>query len=276
MIASFIARKVKQTQYFDQAGRRLPVTVLEAGPCPVVQIKDMDRDGYTSIQLGFGTRKISKNPQVGHAKKARLTETPRFLREFRVSDAPVVEVGTVITVDQVFAPGDEIAVTGVSKGKGFAGVVKRHHFRGGPATHGQSDRERAPGSVGGTTTPGRVYKGKRMAGRMGSDTVTIKGLKVMAVDSERNLLTISGLVPGAANSLIMINRLSELQAKPEVAEEVKPETKEEVKAEEKPEVKEPKEEKVEAKAEVKEEKEVKKEVKEAAPKEVAEEKKTKE
>lgn len=245
MIASFLARKLRQTQYFDTAGRRLPVTILEAGPCPVVQIKNIDHDGYTSIQLGFGTRKNTKNPQIGHAKKARLDKTPRFLREFRVSEVPSVEVGTVITVDQVFAPGDEIAVTGVSKGKGFAGVVKRHHFRGGPATHGQSDRERAPGSVGGTTTPGRVYKGKRMAGRMGTDTVTVKGLKVMVVDAEKNLLTISGLVPGAANGLILINRLSELQAKPEVKptsaeatagkeeakEEVKPEVKEEIKEE---------------------------------------------
>lgn len=217
MIASFIARKLRQTQYFDGAGRRLPVTILEAGPCPVVQIKDMDHDGYTSIQLGFGTRKHPKNPQVGHAKKARLDKTPRFLREFRVDAAPAIVAGTVVTVDQVFAAGDEISVTGVSKGKGFAGVVKRHHFRGGPATHGQSDRERAPGSIGGTTTPGRVYKGKRMAGRMGNDTVTVKGLKVMAVDAEKNLLTISGLVPGATNGLIIINRLSELQVKPSSA-----------------------------------------------------------
>lgn len=209
MIASFLAKKIRQTQHFDDTGRRHPATILEAGPCAVVQIKTVDRDGYSALQLGFGDRKQTKKPQQGHAKKARLDKMPRFLREVPVSTSEELTPGTMLTVDQIFMPGDVVTVAATSKGKGFAGVVKRHHFRGGPATHGQSDRERAPGSIGGATTPGRVYKGKRMAGRMGGERVSIKGLKVLVVDKEKNKLTVSGLIPGPVQGLIMVTRISE-------------------------------------------------------------------
>jgi len=217
MIATIIAKKIRQTQVFDKNDRRWPATVFEAGPCPVVQVKTDTTDGYTAVQLGFGTKRVHKvaKPQQGHFKKARLDTMPRFLQEVRVVDktGTLPEVGSVMTIDQLFAPGDVVSVAGTSKGKGFAGVVKRHKFAGGPATHGQSDRERAPGSIGGTTTPGRVYRGKRMAGRMGSETVTVKGLRVMTVDSAHHTLTISGLVPGACGSLLTISRISPLTIK---------------------------------------------------------------
>ena len=139
-------------------------------------------------------------------KKAGLDKKPRFLREIRVGDVGELKLGAEIKVGDVFAPGDPVRVTGTSKGKGFAGVVKRHHFAGGPRTHGQSDRERAPGSIGQTTTPGRVYRGKRMAGRMGTDTVTVRGLKVIAVDPENNTVTIKGLVPGGRKGLLLVQK----------------------------------------------------------------------
>jgi large subunit ribosomal protein L3 len=213
MITAFLAKKLKQTQLFDASGRRHAVTILEAGPCPVLQIKTPEKDGYTAVQIGMGIRNNPRQPQQGHAKHARLTKTPRFLREIR-EEAGDLTVGTTITVDQIFQAGDMIAVTGVSKGKGFAGVVKRHHFAGGPATHGQSDRERAPGSIGGTTTPGRVYKGKRMAGRMGGEMVTVKGLKVVSVDIAKNQLIVSGLIPGAANGLMFVKRINKREEQP--------------------------------------------------------------
>lgn len=215
MIASFLARKNKQTQVFTPKGERVPVTILEAGPCPVVYIKTKEKDGYGAIQLGFDSKNNPQKPQQGHIKHARLTKTPRFLREIPFSPSDTeLSAGTIITVDQVFEEGDTVSVTGISKGKGFAGVVKRHHFAGGPATHGQSDRERAPGSIGGTTTPGRVYKGKRMAGRMGGNRVTVKGLKVMAIDKEKNSLTVSGPVPGSVKGIVMITRTNERIVKP--------------------------------------------------------------
>ncbi len=205
MIQGLLATKGPQAQMFDSSGKRIPVTVVVAGPCWVTRITD--GGSYKSLQLAFGATKHIAKAQEGIMKKAGLDTKPRFLREIRVSDlGETVKVGSVIQVGDVFAPGDKISVTGTSKGKGFAGAVKRHGFHGGPRTHGQSDRERAPGSVGSGTTPGRVYRGKRMAGRMGSDRVTVAGLEVVAVDAEKNTLKIKGLVPGAKHGLLIIQK----------------------------------------------------------------------
>ena len=214
MLPAFIGRKIRQTQTFSDSGVRIPVTLIEAGPCVVVQIKTAEKDGYTSVQLGLGSKRVKNvsKPVLGHVKKAGVGEQPpRFLSEIRIWDQNVLanealKVGAKILVDQVFTVGDKISVSGVSKGKGFAGVVKRHGFSGGPRTHGQSDRERAPGSVGQTTTPGRVYKGKRMAGRMGGQQATLTHLSVIAMDSAKNLLTVKGLIPGARGSLVTIHK----------------------------------------------------------------------
>lgn len=203
MITAVLGSKQKQSQTFDDNGKRIPVTHIVAGPNWVTEIEEAPT--YKSIQLGFGSKKNLSKAQLGHLKKAGLEEKQlRFLRSFTVSDFGELKPGSQITVESVFAVGDKVRVTGVSKGKGFAGVVKRHNFRGGPRTHGQSDRERAPGSIGQTTTPGRVYRGKRMAGRMGSDTVTVRGLKVVAVDPTTQTVTVKGLIPGGANGLVII------------------------------------------------------------------------
>lgn len=205
MINGLLGIKLGQSQQFDPEGRRIPVTNIQAGPCWVTRITDMG--DYHSLQLAFGSTKHMSKANEGHIKKAGLDRRPRFLREIRTNDLPEgITPGVEITADKVFSPGDAIAVTGTSKGKGFAGVVKRHGFAGGPRTHGQSDRERAPGSIGQTTTPGRVYKGKRMAGRMGNDRVTVRGLRVVAVDSQKNILTVKGLVPGAQKGLLLIQK----------------------------------------------------------------------
>lgn len=212
---AILGQKIDQSHEFTPDGVRIPVTHIMAGPCPVVMVKTADTDGYTSIQIGFGERKIKNTTKqlLGHAKKAGLDKNPpRFLKEIKVNAEPKTEnfafkPGTVIKVADVLKAGDQIQVTGISKGKGFQGAVRRHHFKGGPRTHGQSDRERAPGSIGQTTTPGRVYKGKRMAGRMGNDRVTVKNLKVVSIDSEKNLLTVKGLVPGGRNSLLIIKKM---------------------------------------------------------------------
>lgn len=207
MIPGLLGTKIKQTQTFTETGMRIPVTLIQVGPCWVTQIKNADT--YHSIQIGFGTTKHVAKAQAGEMKKAGLTIQPRFLREIRVPSVDQdITVGRTVSVGDVFAPGDIVRVNGTSKGKGFAGVVKRHHFSGGPRTHGQSDRERAPGSIGQTTTPGRVYKGKRMAGRMGNEKITITGLTVIAVDQEKNTLTVKGLVPGPAHGLVLLRKES--------------------------------------------------------------------
>jgi len=214
MLNVILGEKIDQTRRFTEKGKSIPVTLIKAGPCPVVQIKTKDDEGYWAIQLGFGSKKAKKTtkPILGHLKKAGLKKRPRFLREIRVDEkegkklADEVKPGGEISVKDVFKVGDKIMVTGISKGKGFAGVVKRWGFAGGPRTHGQSDRERAPGSIGQTTTPGRVHKGKKMPGRMGNERVTIKGLKVIEIDEEKNLLVIKGLVPGAKKGLLMIKK----------------------------------------------------------------------
>lgn len=191
---------MNQSQAFDESGRRIPVTYIQAGPCWVTEVSD------TSVQLGFGVIKNLRKPQEGHIKKAGLTTKLRFLRSFRLGDRGDLTLGKEIKAADVFAAGDKVKITGVSKGKGFAGVVKRHGFAGGPRTHGQSDRERAPGSIGQTTTPGRVYRGKRMAGRMGGQTQTTGRLSIVSVDNEKNIVTVKGLVPGAKNGLLILSK----------------------------------------------------------------------
>jgi len=199
---AILGKKVGMTQIFDERGEIVSVTLVEAGPCYITQVKSEEKDGYTALQLGFGETKRLNKPQRGHLK-----ELPplRYLREVRVKDVQGYQVGQKFDAS-VFSMGDLVDVTGISKGKGFAGVMKRHGFRGGPATHGQSDRARAPGSIGATTTPGRVFKGKRMAGRMGNERVTVQNLKVALVDPERNLLGIRGSIPGNRGGLVMVQK----------------------------------------------------------------------
>jgi large subunit ribosomal protein L3 len=203
-----IGKKVGMTQIFDDRGEVIPVTVIEAGPCFVAQIKTVERDGYTAIQMGFEEIKPKRltQPQLKHLQKSNLPAL-RHLREFRMAPDEMadLEEGQKITVD-IFEAGEFVDVTGVSKGRGFAGVVKRHGFRGGPKTHGQSDRHRAPGSIGACYTPGRVFKGKRMPGRMGGERVTVQNLQVVTVDPERNLLAIRGAIPGARNGLVVVRQ----------------------------------------------------------------------
>jgi large subunit ribosomal protein L3 len=201
---SLLGYKEKQTQTFTERGVRIPVTYIRTGPCYVTKIETTPT--YTNIQLGFGMRNSINKPLQGTLKKAGVKEKPRFLRSIRVPDSANLTVGKEIKVADVFTEGDRIRVTGMSKGKGFAGVVKRHGFAGGPKTHGQSDRERAPGSIGQTTTPGRVYRGKRMAGKMGQDKVTVKGLRVVSVDSKNNLLVVMGLVPGPVKGMVVVSK----------------------------------------------------------------------
>jgi large subunit ribosomal protein L3 len=203
MIQGLIGKKLGMSQIFDESGLAHPVTVLEVGPCVVTQIKTQERDGYSALQLGFGLDKRLNRPERGHRRESGFMS--RTLREVDVDDASQYEVGQVVKAD-AFAEGDLVDVIGTSKGRGFQGGVKRHGFRGGPRTHGQSDRLRAPGSIGSSATPGRVFKGMRMAGRMGNDRVTVQNLKVLRVDSERNLLLVKGSVPGANDGLVIVQR----------------------------------------------------------------------
>jgi large subunit ribosomal protein L3 len=204
MLKGLIGKKVGMTQIFDDAGAAIPVTIIEAGPCFVTQIRLPENDGYSAVQLGFDEAKPKRltGGQMGHLKRNNLPPL-RFLREFREKD-PEVSEGDKITVDKVFEVGEFVDVIGTSKGKGFAGAVKRYHFRGGPKTHGQSDRQRAPGSRGSGTTPGRVYKGSRGPGHMGHERVTVQNLAVVLVDGERNLLAVRGAIPGPKGGVVMI------------------------------------------------------------------------
>ncbi|MCB0043879.1 MAG: 50S ribosomal protein L3 [Caldilineaceae bacterium] len=204
MMRGILGKKVGMTQLFDDSGEVIPVTVIEAGPCTVTQVKTTDSDGYNAIQIGFeetAERKLTKG-QRGHLAKAGAANLRR-LRELRYEDAPAFSAGDVIKAD-IFEEGDFVDVTGISKGKGFAGTVKRHGFAGGPKTHGQSDRHRAPGSAGAGTTPGHTFPGMRGPGQMGNKRVTVQNVKVALVDAERNLLAIRGAVPGARGSLVLI------------------------------------------------------------------------
>ena len=205
MMKGILGKKVGMTQIFDENGVVVPVTIVEAGPCFVTQRKTQDKDGYDAIQLGFHEVKENKvnKPIAGHLKKSGAPAI-KYMREFRVSNPDDYEEGQKIDVS-VFSVGDKVDVVGTSKGKGFAGVVKRHHFKGGPKTHGQSDRWRAPGSVGAGSTPGRVFKGTRMAGRMGNQRVTVQNVRIALVDPDKNLLGIKGAVPGGKNGLVIIS-----------------------------------------------------------------------
>lgn len=214
MINSILGSKLSQSQFFDADGNRIPVTNILAGPCVVIRQKTTEVDGYNSVVIGFGMRraKTLNKAEIGNFTKAGIKEKlPRFLNEVKITDSDSDKEkyipGANITVTEVLKEGDVVEITGTAKGSGFAGVVKRHHFKGGPRTHGQSDRERAPGSIGQTTTPGRVYKGKRMAGRMGQNQVTVKNLKVVKIDPEQNIVTIKGLVAGKTNSLLLIKKV---------------------------------------------------------------------
>ncbi|MFC1998086.1 50S ribosomal protein L3 [Chloroflexota bacterium] len=197
-----IGKKIGMTQVFNEDGTVEAVTAIEAGPCVITQVRTADKEGYTSVQLAYGTAKKLNQPEKKHLGDLGLFKN---LREFRVDDAAGTEVGQVVNVD-IFQADDTVDVIGTSKGRGFAGVMKRHGFHGGPKTHGQSDRARAPGSVGAGSTPGRVFKGKRMPGHMGNARVTIKNLKVARVDQDRNVIMVKGAVPGARNGLLIIRR----------------------------------------------------------------------
>ncbi|NLG98069.1 MAG: 50S ribosomal protein L3 [Chloroflexi bacterium] len=203
MVKGLIGKKIGMTQIFDENGAAIPVTVIEAGPCYVTQVRKPERDGYSAVQLGFGETKPKRltGGQLGHLKRNNLPPL-KYLREFRVKD-PDVQEGDQVTV-AVFGVGERVDIVGTSKGKGFQGGVKRYHFGGGPATHGQSDRQRAPGSRGAGTTPGRVYKGSRGPGHMGNDRVTAQSLKVVLVDPERNLIGVHGSVPGARGGVVLV------------------------------------------------------------------------
>jgi large subunit ribosomal protein L3 len=203
MIQGLIGRKLGMTQVFDDRGVVHPVTVVEAGPCVVTQVKTDEKDGYAALQLGFGLDNRLNRPERGHRQASGFMS--RDLREVKAENVTDYTVGEVLQAD-VFAEGEIVDVTGTSKGKGFQGGVKRHGFAGGPKTHGQSDRHRAPGSIGSSATPGRVFKGMRMAGHMGNERVTVQNLKVIRVDTERNLLLIEGSVPGPNQGLLIIRR----------------------------------------------------------------------
>jgi large subunit ribosomal protein L3 len=204
MLKGLIGKKIGMTQIFDDSGLAIPVTLIEAGPCYVTQIRQPEKDGYSAVQLGFEEVKPKRltGGRLGHLKRNGLPPL-RYLREFRIKE-PSVEEGATINVADAFAVGERVDVVGTSKGKGFQGAVKRHGFAGGPRTHGQSDRLRAPGSRGATTTPGRVFKGARGPGHMGFDRVTVQNLDVVLVDAERNLLGVRGAVPGPKGGLLVI------------------------------------------------------------------------
>lgn len=205
MFKGLIGKKIGMAQIFDEDGVAIPVTLIEAGPCYVTQVRLPEKDGYSAVQLGFEETKPKRltGGELGHLKRNNLNLPPlRFLREFRVKNPQVAE-GDVVKVD-VFGVGERVDVVGTSKGRGFQGGVKRYHFRGGPKTHGQSDRHRAPGSRSSGTTPGRVYKGSRGPGHMGNDRVTAQNLKVAIVDPERNLIGVKGAIPGARGGLVVI------------------------------------------------------------------------
>lgn len=206
-MSGMIGKKLGMTNIFDEKGNIIPVTVIEAVPNIVTQIKTVEKDGYEAVQLAVGNRKAKRTPKPiqGHAAKANFKETfPRIFREFRGFDISTLQLGAEIRMD-IFAEGDRITVSGKSKGKGFQGVVRRHNFNGvGETTHGQSDRPRSPGSVGASSYPSRVFKGTRMAGRMGNDRVTVRNLKVVRLDKEANVLFVKGSVPGPTNSYVEI------------------------------------------------------------------------
>ncbi len=204
MLKGLIGRKIGMTQIFDESGRAIPVTLLEAGPCFVSQVKNAETDGYSAVQLAFGETKPKRlsKAELGHLKTNNLPPV-RVLREFRTKKLEDINPGDELKAS-VFAAGEYVDVIGTSKGKGFAGAMKRHGFHGGPKSHGQSDRQRSPGSSGSGTTPGRVYKGKRRPGHMGDVQVTSSHIRIAMVDPERNLIAVQGSVPGAKGGTVVI------------------------------------------------------------------------
>src|SRR5215213_3284970 len=199
MVRGLLGRKLGMTQAFDDNGRAVALTIVQAGPCWVTQLRTPERDGYSAAQIGYEETKRLNRAEQGHLK---ATPKLRHLREIPLDEGEAVTVGTKIDVSML-QPGQFVDVTGTSKGRGFAGVVKRHGFRGGPKTHGQSDRWRRPGSIGSGTTPGRVFKGMRMGGHMGDEKVTVQNLEILRVDTERNLVAIKGAVPGPRGGLVI-------------------------------------------------------------------------
>lgn len=204
---SLLGTKLGMTRIFDDQARAIPVTVIEAGPCRVIQIRTEDNDGYTAVQLAYGelpARKVNK-PQAGHFAKAGAAPA-RHLIEVRVDGAESYEVGQELAVDELFEPGVWVDVTGVSKGKGFQGVMKRHNFRGKEASHGAHKVHRSPGAIGACATPSRVFKGTKLPGRMGGERSTVLNLAVVGVDAGRNLLVVKGAVPGPKGGLVFVRR----------------------------------------------------------------------
>ena len=202
-----IGKKIGMTQIFDDAGNAFAATVIEAGPCYVTQVKSAETDGYNAVQVGFEEKraKLATKAEIGHVTKVSLKPF-RILKEFRNFECEqALESGVEIKAD-IFRAGESVSITGVSKGRGFAGVVKRHNFAGGPKTHGQSDRWRAPGSIGQSSWPSRVMKGMKMGGRMGGKNVTVQNLKILKVDSENNIIIIKGAIPGPNKSIVLIRK----------------------------------------------------------------------
>ena len=215
MLDTILAVKQKMGAVYI-SDRRFPVTWVKVDPCVVTQIKHKDKDGYYAIQLGSGSKRTEKltKPLQNHLKNVTKNKiAPKYLREVRLREEASLKVGDVVKLTDVLKKGDVVSVTGISKGKGFAGVVKRWGFAGGPKTHGQSDRERAPGSIGQRTTPGRVYKGKKMAGRMGGDQVSVKGLLVVEMDENNNLVAVVGAIPGKTGGLLYVKKIGERDLK---------------------------------------------------------------
>ena len=208
-MSGILGKKLGMTSLFDESGESIPCTIIEAGPCYVTQVRTLAKDGYDAVQLGFDAKpdRLVTKPERGHFDRAKA-KALRLMREFRESNGLPRELGAEVRVD-IFAQGDVVDVSGRSKGRGFQGVVKRHHFGGvGMTTHGQSDRVRAPGSIGASSYPSRVMKGRRMAGRMGFDNVTVKNLQVLKVIPESNILIIKGSIPGAINGYVEIVKAS--------------------------------------------------------------------
>ena len=206
-MAGIIGKKLGMTQIFEESGAVVPVTVIEAGPCPVVQVRSQEKNGYSAVQLGFGQKKATRatKAEMGHATKAGLEAAPQVLKEFNIAVGETPALGEQVTVS-VFTPGQKVKVTGTTKGRGFQGVMKRHGFHGGRASHGATRVHRSPGSIGAGTNPSRVIKGKRLPGHMGDAQQTISNLRVAKVDAERNLLYLRGAVPGPVNGVVFITQ----------------------------------------------------------------------
>jgi len=207
MIQAILGRKLGMTRIFDENGVVTASTLIEAGPCFITQLRTAETDGYIAVQLGFGAKSRPSRPQKGHLRKAGLPDRQGLesLREVPADSVEDLELGARVDAS-IFAQGEIVDVVGTSKGKGFAGVMKRHNFHGGPKTHGQSDRWRHSGSVGSGTTPGRTFKNMRMAGHMGDARVTVKNLRILSVDPERNLVALRGAIPGPKGGLVMIRK----------------------------------------------------------------------